>query len=107
MSLSIQRVGLFAVVAALALPASMSIDPNVYLSSVKFLASNEMRGRATGSPELEKAAEFLAAQYKQFGLQPVAGSFFQSFPVPGDTVWVKVLRGGQPVEADVLLTIRP
>jgi S1-C subfamily serine protease len=25
----------------------------------------------------------------------------------GDTVRVKVLRGGKPVEADVLLTVRP
>ncbi|HWC98558.1 MAG TPA: M28 family peptidase [Candidatus Sulfopaludibacter sp.] len=40
-----------------------------------------MRGRATGSPELEKAAQFLAGKYRQFGLKPGAGSsYLQAFP---------------------------
>ncbi len=66
----------------LAFGATASIDPNVYLDEIKFLASQEMRGRATGSPELEKAAEFLAGKYREFGLQPVVGaSYLQAFPV--------------------------
>jgi hypothetical protein len=96
MALSIRRAGLFAVAVGVALAASVAVDPNVYLNDVKFLASNEMGGRATGSPALKKAAEFLAARYRELGLQPVAGNFFQRF-----------LRGGKPVEADVSLTVRP
>jgi hypothetical protein len=66
----------------LAFGATASIDPNVYLDEVKYLASQEMRGRATGSPELEKAAEYLAGKYRSFGLQPVVGaSYLQPFPV--------------------------
>ncbi len=64
-------------VCGLALAATASIDPNVYLDDVKFLSSQEMRGRATGSPELEKAAEFLAGKFRSFGLQ----TKLQPFPV--------------------------
>jgi Zn-dependent M28 family amino/carboxypeptidase len=64
----------------LAFGATASIDPEVYLNDVKFLASQEMRGRATGSPELEKAGQFLAGKYREFGLKPGAGSsYLQAF----------------------------
>jgi hypothetical protein len=47
-----------------------------------YLASDAMRGRQTGSPEHLKAAEYVAAQFKSFGLKPAgpAGSYIQ--PVP-------------------------
>src|SRR5579863_2178623 len=61
----------------LAFGAAAAIDPNVYLEDVKFLSSHEMRGRATGSPELEKAAQFLAGKFRSFGLKP----YLQPFPV--------------------------
>ncbi|MGH9721166.1 MAG: M28 family peptidase, partial [Bryobacteraceae bacterium] len=58
------------------------IDPVHYLAHVKFLASEKMRGRATGSAELEKAAEYIAKQFKSSGLQPIDGkSYFQAFEV--------------------------
>jgi len=58
------------------------INPQTYLADVKFLASPEMKGRATGSPELEKAADYIAGQFKSFGLKPADGkSFEQAFPV--------------------------
>ena len=64
----------------LAFGATATIDPTLYLNDVKFLASPEMRGRATGSPELEKAAAFIAQKFKQFGLKPVDGkSYYQAF----------------------------
>jgi len=41
-----------------------------------------MRGRATGSPELEKAAGFIRDQFRSMNLQPLAdGSYFQDFEV--------------------------
>src|ERR1700761_7546270 len=62
--------------------SAAEVDPRKYLEDVKYLASPELRGRATGSPELEKAGEYLAAQYKSFGLKPPDGkSFEQAFPV--------------------------
>ena len=65
-----------------AFAADPAIDPSVYLDEVKFLASPELRGRATGSPELEQAADFLAGKFREFGLKPANGkSFYQAFPV--------------------------
>lgn len=59
-----------------------AIDPNTYLEDIKFLASPELKGRATGSPELEKAGAFIAAKFKEFGLKPADGkSYYQTFQV--------------------------
>jgi Zn-dependent M28 family amino/carboxypeptidase len=70
----------FAAATAFAQPAS--VDPTAYLSDVKFLASPEMRGRASGSPELEKAAAFIAGKFREFGIHPVAGKqYLQPFSV--------------------------
>jgi len=38
---------------------------------VSFLASNEMKGRNNGSPEMEEAAEWIAMKFKEFGIKPV------------------------------------
>jgi hypothetical protein len=59
------------------------LNPEVYLDDVRFLASPEMKGRWTGSPELEKAAHFIADRFKEFGLQPMGqdGSYLQPFQV--------------------------
>src|SRR6266700_2601269 len=68
-----------------ALGATATIDPATYLNDIKFLASPELRGRVTGSPELEKAAAFIAGKYRAFGLKPLDGkSFYQAFPVTTD-----------------------
>src|SRR5215470_5116577 len=57
-------------------------DAQRYLAHIKFLASESLRGRATGSPELEKAAAYIAKQFKSDGLQPLDGkSYLQAFPV--------------------------
>ena len=45
-----------------------------------FLASDEMRGRRTGSPEIDKAAAFIADEFKKAGLQPWQGTnYLQEF----------------------------
>ncbi len=67
-------------------PATSTLTPDIdaqrFLSHVKYLASPEMRGRATGSPELEKAADYIAAQFHAIGLKPIDGeSYFQAFAV--------------------------
>ena len=40
---------------------------------VSFLASDEMRGRASGSPEMEVAARWIASFYEESGLKPLEG----------------------------------
>ncbi len=67
--------------AALAL-APAQIGAQDYLAEVKYLASPELKGRATGSPELEKAAAYISGLFKSFGLKPVSGSdYLQPFTV--------------------------
>lgn len=52
------------------------------LDHVSFLASDEMRGRDTPSPALERAAEYLADHFGEMGLEPAGdeGSFLQRWP---------------------------
>ena len=58
------------------------LSPTEYLGYVKYLASPEMRGRATGSPELEKAAGFIRDQFHSMNLKPLSGaSYYQDFEV--------------------------
>src|SRR5260370_2109336 len=72
------------ILAAVSLAATATIDPTLYLNEIKFLASPEMRGRATGSPELERAAAFLEHHYRQLGIKPIGNSYLQPFPVTTD-----------------------
>jgi hypothetical protein len=44
------------------------------------LASDDMRGRKAGSPDIDRAAQFIAGEFKKIGLQPVNGdSYLQQF----------------------------
>src|SRR5580700_564638 len=49
------------------------VQPDQYLAHVQYLASPQLKGRATGSPEIEKAAAYIAGQFRSFGLQPLEG----------------------------------
>ena len=49
-----------------AFAATAVIDPNLYIGNVKYLASPDLKGRATGSRELEKAANFIAGKFREF-----------------------------------------
>jgi len=48
---------------------------------INFLASDSLKGRNTPSPELDRAAEYIAAEFKRYGLKPVNGSYFNPFNV--------------------------
>jgi hypothetical protein len=59
-----------------------NISSDEYLGIIKFLASPEMRGRATGSPELEKAAAYIRDQFRGMRLMPLSDdSYYQDFSV--------------------------
>lgn len=49
------------------------------LARIAFLASDELKGRDTPSPGLERAATYIADEFKSFGLQPAgdSGTFIQ------------------------------
>jgi hypothetical protein len=70
-----------ALLAPLAAPAA-DVNPQAYLEHIRYLASPELKGRATGSPELEKAAAYIAGRYQQFGVKPADGkNYEQEFSV--------------------------
>jgi hypothetical protein len=46
---------------------------------LNFLASDEMHGRNTPSPELEKAADYIAAYFKKVGVEPINGTYFHNY----------------------------
>jgi Tol biopolymer transport system component len=66
---------------------SPAAGPSVAISAAElkrhvfFLASDEMKGRLTGSPEGTKTAGYIAAEFKKLGLKPVPGQegYFQPF----------------------------
>lgn len=47
-----------------------------------YLAGPECMGRGTGQPGYQKAAEYVAARFKEFGLKPIGdnGTYFQGVP---------------------------
>ena len=54
-----------------------------FLGYVKYLASDELKGRGNGTPELDQAADYIAQHFRQFGLKPGGdgGTYLQHFMV--------------------------
>src|SRR5215510_1006920 len=57
------------------------IEANALLGHIKFLASDDLKGRANGSEGLERAGDYVAQQFKGAGLAPGEGAegWFQPF----------------------------
>ncbi len=73
-------------VTLLALPAfgaNNLVSAEHYLENIKYLASPELKGRATGTPEIEKAARYIAGRFEKFGLVPAPGtkSYLQPYKI--------------------------
>ena len=52
------------------------------LETIRYLSSDEMKGRGLGTKELDRAAEYIAQQFRNAGLAPAgdeAGSYFQTW----------------------------
>lgn len=63
-------------------PPKGVISADHYQQTVKFLASDALKGRGTGTPELKKAAAYIAGQFKALGIKPASGSsYYQTFDV--------------------------
>src|SRR5688572_4249531 len=62
--------------------AAATITQQDVAKRIQFLASDDLRGRDTPSPGLDKAAEYIAAEFKSFGLKPAgdAGTYIQRWP---------------------------
>ncbi len=61
--------------------APAAIEPDTLLQHIKFLSSDELKGRGNGSAELESAGNYIAEQFKAVGLEPGGSNkeWFQPF----------------------------
>ena len=61
--------------------SNVIVKPDELKRWLYFLASDEMRGRRNGSPEMLKAANWIEARFKEFGLEPILknGSYLQEY----------------------------
>jgi aminopeptidase YwaD len=57
--------------------------PEEFLAPIKYLASDALKGRGDGTPELNRAADYIADQFKKYGLRPAGdhGSYLQHFTI--------------------------
>ncbi|MBI2818164.1 MAG: M28 family peptidase [Acidobacteria bacterium] len=58
---------------------SSRIRGDRWLNDVKYLASDDLKGRGSGTPELERAGDYVARQFREARLQPLNGGYFQPF----------------------------
>ena len=71
-------------------------------------AADSMQGRETGTPGEEMAAEYLASQYRQMGLQPMGdnNTYFQNFKLNAtrsDSIVFKLYRSGEKGQKEKLV----
>jgi hypothetical protein len=59
----------------------MAITATDIRRHIDFLAADSLMGRNTPSPELDRAAKYIAGEFKRYGLKPVQGSYFNDFNV--------------------------
>jgi len=58
------------------------IPPEQVIKDITYLASDDLKGRASFSPEIDKAANYIAKRFAEIGLQPLHNeSFLQTFTV--------------------------
>ena len=79
--------------------AEATITPREIREHIAWLSSDEMKGRETPSPELERAAQYVAGEFKRLGLQQVGGSYFFWYSYQGQLVpdSLGLLEGSDPV----------
>jgi len=77
------------------------------METIKFLSSDELKGRGLGTRELDRAAEFIAKKFQEAGLTPggdTEGSFFQAWKDPELNITMKnvigVITGRRPEKSD-------
>lgn len=79
--------------------AQAAIGPEGMLETVKYLSGSDLRGRGLGTPELDKAAAFLAARFEAVGLLPggnPSGSWYQEWVDPETKIRMRNVVGVLP-----------
>jgi hypothetical protein len=73
------------------------------METIRFLSSDELKGRGLGTEELDHAAEFIAEKFQEAGLKPsgdAEASYFQIWKDPEQSVKMKniigIIQGKKP-----------
>src|SRR6202008_4238916 len=84
---------------------SPKVDAEKIRAHVKHLASDELEGRGTGQKGGDLAADYIAAQFKSYGLPPAGenGTYFQNVPMVGvktlpGTTFALAVKNGAPLD---------
>ncbi|MBI4456105.1 MAG: M28 family peptidase [Acidobacteria bacterium] len=79
---------------ALVLAADTRFSAEQYLAHVRYLASDELKGRGNNQPELEKAADYIEHVFRRSGVKafPSLGGYRQFFEI---TAEIKVGTGSE------------
>ena len=88
--------------------AVAQIDTTDVRARIRYLASDELQGRATPSPGLTMAADYIASEFASFGLEPggESGTFLQWYALQTDNGEARaqnvigILRGSDPALRD-------
>src|SRR5271155_4255436 len=82
----------------------VKMDPEKIRAHVKFLSSDALEGRGTGQKGGDEAADYIAAQFKSYGLKPASdkGTYFQDVQMVEvktlpETAFTLVPANGPPV----------
>ena len=74
---------------------------------IHFLASDELKGREVGTPEIDIAAKYIATSFMKYGVKPIEGSYFQNVPfnkhIPPSAYSAEV--NGQLINNDMLMLL--
>ncbi|MFC1513780.1 M20/M25/M40 family metallo-hydrolase, partial [candidate division KSB1 bacterium] len=70
--------------------AKFKVDGDLIKSYIEFFSTDEMEGRQSATEGYRKAAEYAAAKFKEWGLEPAGenGTYFQTVPLGGRSVTV-------------------
>jgi aminopeptidase N len=85
--------------------AQVAIEPEGMMAQVKYLADEKLRGRGIGTPELDKAAAYIAQRFESVGLlsggEP-SGSWYQEWVDPETKIRMRNVVGVLPGRAPEL-----
>jgi len=93
------------IVLALAIPGqAQQINKIINAKEVerieRTLSADEMQGRKTFTAGIDKAASFIADEFRKAGIQKVKGSYLQEFTVPQTDFIISGIIDGAPVNRD-------
>src|SRR6266849_8308783 len=88
--------------------AMKSIDSERIRATVKYLSDDALEGRGTGQKGGDLAADWIAAQFKSYGLQPAGdnGAYFQNVNFFGVTTDAKQTRFSFKPKSGAEMTLR-